>query len=344
MERRTFLARSGAAAGVAGLAGCSSVLGGSELRLAFQAPAATVDINTWYATREVADERGGVEPGVDVFEGADLAVNSVLSGDAHVARGSATAAATLADAGKEFRFLAAPVRSTDYVLVAREGIDSLSDIVEQDAVVGMSAPTGLDAVQTAALLFEEGVIDSVDELNSQRVGYSSARQAAIKEGSIDVSPQHYAQWLSMRETDAPLQRLATFGETLDQWIQETYMAPTSVIEERHDELVELLAAQLVANDRLYGDFDRYAHLVSEYVDGGGPDEGLLRNNYEFLTNVEVWPRDGGLDREKVDYVLDLSDRVGLTENRIPTDGMMDRGPLEEALQRVHGEDDTATGG
>lgn len=343
MDRRTFLARSGAAAGIAGLAGCSSVLdGGSELGVAFQAPAETVDINTWYAIQEIAEERGTVKPNVEVFEGVDLAVQSVLSGDSDVARGSVTAAATLADAGKEFRFIAAPIRSTDYVLVTREGIDSLSDIVEQDAVIGMSAPTGLDAVQTAALLFEEGVIDSVDELNFQRVGYSSARQAAIKEGSIDVSPQHYAQWLSMREADPSLQRLATFGETLDQWIQETYMAPRSVIEERHDELVDLLAAQLVANDRLYGNFDRYARLVSEYVEGGGPDEELLRDNYEFLTDIEVWPPDGGLDRAKVDYMLDLSDRVGLTDSRIPTDEMMDRRPLEAAKKRLS--EETESGG
>ena len=338
MDRRAFLARTGVVAGIGGLAGCSSVsgLGGGDesLGLAFQAPAETVDVNTWYAADGVIAEHGGdaLEPGV--FEGVDLAVQSVLSGDNDVARGSVTAAAALADSGQEFRFVAAPIRATDYVLVAREGIDSLEAIVEQEATIGMSAPTALDAVQTAALLFEEGIIDDVDELDFQRVGTSGTRMSAIQEGSIDVSPQHFAQWRVLREEDDSLRRLATFGDRLDSWVQETYMAPASVIEERREELTEFLAAQIVANRRLYGDYERYAGLVDDHVDGGGPEASVLEASYEFLTEVGVWPEDGGLARENVDYMLDLSNRLGLTEERIPTGEILERGPLEDALDRV----------
>jgi hypothetical protein len=194
----------------------------------------------------------------------------------------------------------------------------------------MSAPNGLDAVQTIALLSERGVIDSADELNFQRVGYSSARRSALLEGSIDVSPQHYAQWLAMRE-EGSLHNLARFGTVLDSWIQETYMVPTGVIEAKRDALVEFVAAQLLANRRLTGNYERYASLIDEHVEGGGPSEEIQRETYDFLTDISVWPPEGGLGQEEVDYMLDLSARVGLTDERIPTDDVMDRSILEDAL-------------
>jgi len=343
MERRRFLTRAGqtaAGAGLAGLAGCTSIdrlTGGGgqeELALAFQAPAETTDVNTWYGAREIAPDEQGLETTVKVFEGVDLAVQSVLAGETSVARGSVTAAATVVESGKPFEFLIAPLRSTDYVLVTRPEIDSLEAIVEEDAVIGMSAPTGLDAVQVAALMFETDLIDDVNELNFQRVGYSSARRGALLQGDIDVSPQHYAQWLTMREEEPSLNVLAEFGQELDDWIQETFMAPAEVVERDRERIVPFLAAQLEANRRLYDDYENYRRLVQTYVPGGGPEEAILEQTYEFLTDIEIWPRNGGLSEASVDYMLDLSDRVGLTDERIPTGEAMNRGPLEEALAEV----------
>jgi ABC-type nitrate/sulfonate/bicarbonate transport system substrate-binding protein len=336
--RREFLRRAGAVgAGSVVLAGCADRTGttGEPLRLAFQAPAETTDVNTWVGAREFAAE-AGVDVTVDVFEGVDLAVQSVLAGEADVARGSVTAVASVIEAGQPFEFVVTPIRSTDYVFVARPGIESLADVVEQDATVGMSAPTGLDAVQVAAVMLQAGVIEDVDELNYQRIGYSGARREAMLGGDIDVSPQHYAQWLDMRDRDPELNALLRFGETLDDWIQEVFMLPADVLEARREDVTSFVAAQLRGYRALYDGYDRYERAVREYVPGGGPAESVLAPTYDFLTDVGIWPRDGDLRRANVDYMLDLSARVGLTDERIPTDRPLNRGPLDAALDRVDG--------
>jgi len=345
LERRSLIKRgmgAAAAASLPGIAGCTGARpgggspdeNGGKLRFAYSAPAETTDINTWYGPREIAVDDYGLETSIKTFEGVDLAVQSVLAGEADVARGSTTAAASVVDAGKPFRFIFSIQHSTDYVLVTRPGIESLEDVVADDAVIGMSAPTGLDAVQTAAAMFERGVIDSADELNFQRIGYSGARQSALLEGSIDVSPQHYSQWLQMREQNGDLNRVITFGELLDGWIQETYMAPEREIEEHYDAIVDLLAAQLTAHRNLYDDFELYERVVRKFVPGGGPDEENLRETYEFLNEIEIWPKNGDLSEGNVDYMLDIADRLDLTDERIPTDDVLDRGPLEDALAEV----------
>ncbi|MEF8819197.1 MAG: ABC transporter substrate-binding protein [Haloferacaceae archaeon] len=338
-RRREFLRQAGIVAtggGALSVAGCSmrGASGATEpLRLAFQAPAETTDVNTWVGAREFAAKRE-LDVTVDVFEGVDLAVQSVLAGEADVARGSVTAVASVLEAGRPFEFVVTPIRSTDYVLATQPGIESLADIVEQDATIGMSAPTGLDAVQVAAVMFQAGAIDSVDELNYQRIGYSGARQEAMLGGDIDVSPQHYAQWLDMREQNGELNNLLRFGETLDNWIQEVFMVPSDVLETRRDDVVSFVAAQLQAYRTLYNGYDRYEQAVQEYVPGGGPDKSILAPTYDFLTDIGIWPRDGDLQRANVDYMLDLSARVGLTDGRIPTDKPLNRGPLDEALGRL----------
>ena len=340
-RRRVFLQRVGSVATGAGtisIAGCSG-RGQSEssstdpLRLAFQAPAETTDVNTWVGAREFAGGQN-LDVTVDVFEGVDLAVQSVLAGEADVARGSVTAVASVIEAGRPFEFVVTPIRSTDYVLVTQPEIESLEDIVERDATIGMSAPTGLDAVQVAAAMFQAGAIDSVDELNYQRIGYSGARREAMVSGDIDVSPQHYAQWLYMRERDADLNNLLRFGETLDDWIQEVFMIPTEVVADRRQDVVSFIAAQLQGYRALYDGYGRYEQAVREYVPGGGPDDAILEPTYEFLTDIGIWPRNGDLRQANVDYMLDLSARVGLTDDRIPVDEPLNRGPLEAALTQL----------
>ncbi|ERG94438.1 ABC transporter substrate-binding protein [Haloquadratum walsbyi] len=342
-SRRELLRRTGAIAaggGIATLAGCSGQRSSGEtettddpLRLAFQAPAETTDVNTWVGAQEFASDQG-ISVEIDVFEGVDLAVQSVLSGEADIARGSVTAVASVIEAGRPFEFIITPIRSTDYVLTTQPGIESLADIVEQDAAIGMSAPTGLDAVQVAAVMFQAGVIDSVDELNYQRIGYSGARREAILSGGIDVSPQHYAQWLDMREQNSDLNNILRFGETLDNWIQEVFMIPTDVLEARRADVVSFVAAQLQGYRALYDGYDRYEQAIREYVPGGGPDSNILSPTYDFLTDIGIWPQNGDLQQQNVDYMLDLSERVGLTDERIPTDDPLNRGPLEDAIASV----------
>lgn len=343
-NRRKILSRTAQVAALgstAGLAGCSSLTGGGggsgtgNLSLAFSAPAAADDVTTWYGPREIAPEEFDLETQIQVFEGIDLAIQSVLAGQAEVARGSTTAASTIIETGKPFKMIGSTASNTDYVLVTSSEITSLQDIVDQNAVVGMSAPTGLDVVQLAAVMFDDGIIDNVDELNLQRVGYSSARQNALIGGEIDVSPQHYDQWLAMKEEDPSLNVLFRFGEKLENWVQEVYMAPEDTINNKPDELTNLLKAQLQAHRNLYDQgFDLYLDLVRKYVPGGGPSEEALRTNFDYMTEINIWPPNGDLEKEAVDKMLETANQVGLTDSRVSTDDAMDRTFLDNAIEDI----------
>jgi ABC-type nitrate/sulfonate/bicarbonate transport system substrate-binding protein len=351
-NRRELLQRTGYAmaltSALGGLAGCAGGAGGGSgsgsgsdgdsletLRMAYSAPAAADDVSTWYGPRDIAPDEYSLETEIQVFEGIDLAIQSVLAGQADMARGSTTAASTIIETGKPFKMICSTAFNTDYVLVTSPEIESLQDIVDKDAVMGMSAPTGLDVVQTAAVMFNEGIIDSVDELNLQRVGFSSARQTALINGEIDVSPQHFDQWLAMKEEAPDLNMLLRFGDELDQWVQEVFMAPQDTIDNMPDELAALIKGLLVGHRNIYDQgFDLYLDLVRKYVPGGGPSEEALRTNFDYMTEINIWPPNGDLERSSVDAMLDIADKVGLTESRVATDDAMDRSILDRALEDI----------
>jgi hypothetical protein len=60
----------------------------------------------------------------------------------------------------------------------------------------------------------------------------------------------------------------------------------------------------------------------------------LEPTYEFLTDIQVWPRNGGLARADVSYMLELTNQLGVTGGRVPTDEVLNRSPLEAALDEV----------
>jgi hypothetical protein len=297
--------------------------------------AETVDSPRWEA-RSVAGEEHGLDVEFEIFENDDLMVQSLLSGSLDYAGGTVAQVASLYEQGMQnIKLVNCHSQTTDYVLVAQSDITSLEQVVEEDRSIGISSSWGATSgLQTVAAFMQEGLIESPDDLNPQRIGFSSARQAAMISGDVDVSPQHYSQWLSMRE-QGDFNLLLTFGEFLENWVQATDIAPQATIDNYHTELSTFAQAEAQVHRNLYNNgFDYYQDIVTSYVVGGGPDEENLRTTYDFLSELEIWPRNLDLTEDSVDFMLDVVDSIGLTEERVPTDEVMDRTIIESALDEV----------
>lgn len=80
----------------------------------------------------------------------------------------------------------------------------------------------------------------------------------------------------MRSANPDLNRLLTFGERLDRWVQEAFMIPRETLERKRPEITAFIKGQLRANRALYDGFDRYRSIVERYVPGGGPGTDVLR--------------------------------------------------------------------
>lgn len=342
MKRRQVLRRSGTALATAtgiGIAGCTGGPGGDgtptdleKLKIVHSSPGSPDVINAFLA-KKYAEEEYGLDNPHQGLEGADLAAQAVVAGEGDMFRASVFSTMSLIDVGQPFKFIAAASSGTNYYLVTAPHIESLEDIVEQDAVIGMGSPTGIEVIQIAAVLFQEGLIDSVDELNLQRIGYSSARMQAIMNDEIEVSANTYQQWLQIQEERPDINGLFAFGKKLNNWVQTGFSTTPTIMEDKREEVVRFLAGYLQANRALNDDFQTYVDAVRTYTPGGGPERELLKQNWEFLTDIGMWPVNGGVDVD-MNTVLDAGHQTGVVDEKIAPDTFADKSLLEEALDRV----------
>jgi ABC-type nitrate/sulfonate/bicarbonate transport system substrate-binding protein len=304
-----------------------------ELQIAHPAAPESSGVNVWLGLREIAPQDYGLSATIKSFDNTSLATQATLAGEADIARGTITRVGQLAQQDRPFSAIVCMAKSTDYVLVSQPNITSLEQIVDEDAVIGMNAPSSIDIVQTATIMKQEGLIDSVDDLNLQQIGFSSARQTAMLSGDIDVSAQHYSQWLVMQEENPDLNLLTEFGNALPEWIQEVYYAPDTAIEENPEEMAAFCKSIVAGNRAMYEmDFSEYQSLVKRYVPGGGPNEEILRESFSFLQDINFWPPNGDLRTENVQFMVDNATDLGLLEGSLSQEDVLNRDPLDQALE------------
>lgn len=262
---------------------------------------------------------------------------AVLSGQTMGTNGGFATAAPLMETGKPFAaYYSITPSAGDYVLVSQPEVDSLQAIVDQQASVGMSGPNALEVVMIMALMLQEDLIDSREDLNYQNVGYSSARQAAMINGDLGVSAQHYSQWLVMKEEKPELNNLGAMAELLEgDPNPNVWMTTPRMAEQYHDEWVALFSATLESARMMYDDKQLFIDAVTEYVPSSEiPDQSQLDQLYEFSVEYDLWPKNGDLTEKTQNTTIEVLNQLNVTENKLDRNEVFDRSLLEDALDNV----------
>lgn len=362
-SRRAVLKKAGVAVGTTGLlAGCTA--GGSdtptdaepmdtptatgtatgtptpeptlELNLGVPAPNET-GIPTWYGLREVAKEFN-LDVTLNVLADTNILLQAMLSGQTEGSRDSMLAIMPIIDQGKPMKYLFNTQRATDYVLVGGPDFDSLDDLVNQNARLGAASDSlrSFTTLQVVVVLMQNGVIDAPEDILDYivPVGYSSSRMTALINGNIDVSPQHWSQWLQIKEDHPDMNLLSVFGEEIDVWPQIGYYSSPTILEEKREEWVRALMAVSTATQRINEDYQLYRRKVRKYTPGGGPENEALRASWEFFRDINYHPADGAMSKDTAQFLVDLAKRVDIVSDELTVDEVIDTSIVEEALDRL----------
>lgn len=345
-SRRGFLKTAGAGVAISStLAGCLGDLGGSTgsgggLSIELAVPiASTNDVNWWYGVREIAVEEYGLDAEATVMQGGrDIMLQSTLSGQVDGFRESPTSIMQLIDQGKDIKYIATDNAGTQYVLMGNPGFETLEDVVEKEARIGMaSSITGLSGFQVVATLMAEGVIDSVDEVADQfvQIGYSSDRLAALVNGDIDVSPQLYTQWVGSREDHPDLNLIIRMADALTDWATYGWIALPEEIEQNRDAYVAMFKGIQQANDEISNDYNLYRDLVNKYVTEP-PNENVLQTAYELFVDMNYWKTPLTTSQSTIDFQVNVMRQLGMLENQLTHDQVVDNSAAQAAADELSG--------
>jgi ABC-type nitrate/sulfonate/bicarbonate transport system substrate-binding protein len=285
----------------------------------------------WMEQLEERFNAVGVEVEISILEGSDAALRTIVAGQADLNIGALGAAVRLiAATGEGVKVLAADGATTDYVLLAAEGIETLDDLV--GGTIGIRLPGDAGDVVTRAALAATGFDLSTVEFIE--IGGTSARVAALVSGQIDLGAAHVAE-ATAAMASAPLNALLFAGDVMPTWIQSGIVATDTWIE-GHPVMAQMVVDALMDTNRwAYDNPDEFAEYTKQALPEEDMADDLRTAAIEELIRIGYFPINGGIDQEALESFVQVEVSTGgLEEGNVPEiDTWVDRTFLDDYLDR-----------
>ena len=86
-------------------------------------------------------------------------------------------------------------------------------------------------------------------------------------------------------------------------------------------------------DDLLASFEAFESACKQLMEEPPPTEEL-EELFDILKEHEIYPVDGGITDERLQYMIDLGKEEGVIEGDLTPDDVLDRRPLERALEML----------
>lgn len=219
---------------------------------------------------------------------------------------------------------------TDYVVVAKEDIASLTDLGGK--TVGVEALQSLAHVLVYAAIKNKGGDPTAP--NYVVIGGSGARTAALLAGSIDASGIHEYQWEVLKTQTTGLKVLSVLSDDFPLFIEDGMITTTSYMQNNPKVMSDLVKSFIRAIRALNADdgFDTWTRLLSQY-ELELPEQVQARPMWEFLRS-HVWDANGGMEQDRLNYMIDIFHEIGLIPTRLPNETFFDTSYVNQALSEL----------
>jgi ABC-type nitrate/sulfonate/bicarbonate transport system substrate-binding protein len=258
---------------------------------------------------------------------SDVPVTAVVRGDADFGSSSATPVFSAVQAGADLvMFLQA--RRTEYVMLTIKAIETPADLDGKRLAIH-SQVSSTTLVAKALLKDYPGV-----EPEWLIIPGSPNRVAALLADEIDATP---AQWGDLytaeKERPGDFHVLAKFAEDLPLVVDAVYYAKPEFLEEHADFVKAWIETELEVRRRFATDREFLAEQTSKYV---AIDKAVIPATADAYIDSGVWPEDGGLALEDLQYTMDLQIEMGMldAEPALDLEAIVDRSILDEVLKEM----------
>lgn len=237
---------------------------------------------------------------------SELSVEGVASGQFEMSHGTSQSTMLATQSGAEMKWLAERV-ANEWTLFARNEMTSCEDL---DGVRLAIHSEG--AVSTAMV---QAYIDSTcpgTEPNFLVIPGSENRAQALIADEVDASPVELADAIELQQVAGDrFSILANFAEDIPDLVTATIYGRTDFIEENPQAVQDLLDAFFAQNQRVAEEDGYMASLIREYM----PDfnEDVLEEVAEQYSNGTMFPPEGGLTEESVQFTIDFFTDAGVIQ-------------------------------
>lgn len=266
-----------------------------------------------------------LETGVDALRGAE-------AGSADIA---AVPTPTLINAvaeGADVKAYYTYAPPLDVQLIVREDINSCEDLAGE--VVGVDEVGGFAETLTKYYYQSCGLTQDDVEYGN----FPGAEGQAIAQGQAASGVLHIdeAQGVIEQFPDAGLKPLADLWEIVPDWHYAGYASPASILEEKREELVLFVAANIMATQFMQDEANKDQVVeVGAEITGLSPE--IIADTYDTFLADGLWPSDHGYPEDMVSFTAEQQVEIGniASADEVPDyDQLVDTSIYTDALALV----------
>lgn len=208
--------------------------------------------------------------------------------------------------GADLVAIGSPQSKINYVLVGSTDIQSVEDL--QGRTIGMSGPSGFDALLTRFSLRDAGM-DPEADVNFVQIGGSPDRAAALLAGRVDAATIGLDDWFDLAAETDDVHIVQYMEEVVPDFATELYFSRRDFIEQNQELALAIACGNLEANQWANENREAFIEFTLEHVPGTSREavEGL----YDAAMEVNMWPT-------QPEQVLSTSGMQGLMEAMLET--------------------------
>lgn len=260
------------------------------------------------------------------FAGADLQVSALMQGDLDIANGSMRTMWIAQSRKPAARTIMEQVKN-NWLLVAKREFKTCADLQGQRIAF----------TNTASLnyaLFSAHIQEHCPDLKFEQLFISSSgnRAAALLAGELEATPLSLSDWIQVQQKEPNrFHVLVNYAEELPGLKTTGVHANRAFAEQQPEAVRDYIRALLTVHRTIRSDPTALEKAIVKFLDlDAGTAQSLAR---AYLT-LDMWDRNGGLEREDVQSSLDFFTRTGSLPEGLTVDGVANLSYLDEVLQEM----------
>jgi ABC-type nitrate/sulfonate/bicarbonate transport system substrate-binding protein len=267
-----------------------------------------------------------------VFDSSTTLSQSALSGQVNIAGQSTVAQLLLIDRGQPFKIFASFSLSDDFVIAGRGDIKTIEQLKDPNTVVATDSPGGAGQAVFDAMLKAYNADFLVTDIPKKIVIESSGeRTSALASGDCDATAIHVVQANAVNAETGDVNIIAQLYGKVPNFMKETFAARADWLDENIETAAAVTASVIQSSRDLLADYAAFESACTDLMEEP-PPKSELKELFKILSDYEIYPADGGVTDERVQYMIDLGKEEGIIETDLTPDKVLDRRPLERAME------------
>lgn len=348
IDRRDFLHQSVAAALLpAAAAGAGSFLAGCQSAATDKSQALTTrvglsaGVHPTYIQVMAGPVLFGPNFGLEIsredfvfFDSHSTTVLAALSGQVSIVGASTLAHMAFISKGQPFKIFSPYVNVDDFVIAGRGRVKALQQLLDPGVTVGIDDLGGAGQANFDAMLLAEEAGFLVRDIPSRVIiGSTVGRTSALASGEVDATAIHLYQADQVQAQTGDLNIISTMYGSVPSFMMLSVAASESWLEENLDTAAAFTAGVIQASRVLRQSFEEYEKVVNQFIKAPPPIE-ILRTIHDLASRYDIWPTAGGLQEERLEFMIRLGKTEGLFDVDLTPADVVDTRPRDLALEML----------